>query len=78
MIETIVWAVILGAISVVGLWAAGSMKPWGWLVCLCGQAVWTAYVFSMKRYEMIPNIFIFGGLYARNWIHARKLAEVKK
>ena len=72
MFSTIFWAVVLGAISIVGLWAAGSGKSWGWAVCMGGQIVWTAYVFIMWRLEMVPNVVIFAVLYTRNYLVSRE------
>lgn len=61
------WSYILTAIGLVGLWAAGSKKSWGWLIGLSAQALWIAYALATEQHGFIISALCYGFVYARNF-----------
>lgn len=61
------WSYLLTAVGLVGLYAAGSKKSWGWLVGLGAQGLWIAYALVTGQYGFLISAFAYGFVYARNF-----------
>jgi hypothetical protein len=77
MISQVVWGVTLALLALIGLWAAGSGKSWGWFICLTSEFVWVGYALAIKQYALFPSVAIFTIVYFRNWIHIRRQEKVE-
>lgn len=61
------WSWLLTTVGVAGLWAAGSRKSWGWLICLSAQGLWIAYALKSAQYGFLVSAVAYGTVYARNF-----------
>lgn len=65
------WSWILTAIGVLGLYAAGSRRSWGWLLNFFAQGMWLTYALTTEQWGFVPAPFIYGSVYLRNYRKAR-------
>jgi hypothetical protein len=63
-----VWSWILIALGIASFWIVGSGKNYGWLVGVSSEFVWLVYAIVTQQYGFIPGAFLFGVVYARNYI----------
>lgn len=68
------WSYLLTAVGAVGLLLAGRMQRTGWLVGLAAQGLWIAYALSTQQYGFLISAFIYGSVYARNYLAWRRTA----
>lgn len=61
------WSYLLTAVGLVGLYAAGSKRSWGWLVGLFAQILWIAYALATGQYGFLISACAYGFVYARNF-----------
>lgn len=63
-----VWSWILTLPALVGLWAAGSGKRWGWAVAVATQFAWVVYAILTEQYGFILSAIVYSVVFGRNWI----------
>lgn len=68
------WSYLLTAVGAVGLLLAGRMRRTGWLVGLAAQGLWITYALSTQQYGFLISAFIYGFVYARNYLAWRRTA----
>lgn len=61
------WSVLLTGIGLIGLYAAGSKKSWGWLVGLGAQVLWISYAIATEQWGFILSALVYRGMYIRNY-----------
>jgi uncharacterized membrane protein (UPF0136 family) len=66
------WSWLLTAVGIVGLYAAGSRKRWGWGVGLGAQVLWIAYALTTAQWGFLISAAAYGSVYVRNF---RKWSE---
>lgn len=69
------WSYLLTAVGAVGLLLAGRMQRAGWLVGLGAQGLWIAYALSTQQHGFLISAFIYGSVYARNYLAWRRTAH---
>lgn len=69
------WSYLLTAVGAVGLLLAGRMKRTGWLVGLGAQGLWIAYALSTGQLGFLVSAFLYGSVYARNYLAWRRTAR---
>ncbi|TDE00591.1 hypothetical protein [Jiangella asiatica] len=52
------WPWLLTGLQVLGLWAAGSRRWWGWLLGAAVQPPWIAYAFVTGQFGFVPGCAI--------------------
>lgn len=72
------WSWLLTAVGLVGLWAAGSRKSYGWLIGLGAQALWIAYALATEQHGFLVSAVAYGAVYLRNWRRARRATSASK
>lgn len=65
------WSWLLTAIGILGLWAAGSKKAWGWLVGISAQGLWVAYALATEQYGFLVSALAYCTVYVRNYLNWR-------
>lgn len=66
------WAWLLSAVGVLGLYLAGSGRRAGWLVGLAAQGLWITYAVSTRQWGFIPASLCYAAVYGRNYARARQ------
>jgi len=57
------------------MWAAGSLKPWAWLLGLGNQVIWLLFIVSFEAWGLLPLTVGLTGMFLRN--HLRWQREMK-
>jgi hypothetical protein len=66
------WSWLLTAAGLVGLWAAGSRRQWGWMVGCAAQGLWVAYALATRQHGFLVSAFAYAFVYGRNWLLWRR------
>lgn len=66
------WSYLLTAVGIVGLMLAGRKQHTGWLIGLLAQTLWAAYGAATSQYGFIISAFVYGYVYADNYIRWRR------
>jgi hypothetical protein len=64
---------VTSAVTVFGIWAAGSKLWWAWLVGIGNQALWLALIVTTGAWGLLPLVVVLLVVYTRN--HLRWLEE---
>jgi uncharacterized membrane protein YcfT len=72
MIPFWLWSWLLLAIGIVGIWATGSKKSYGWLICISVQVLWIAYGLVTEQHGFIVSALVYGFVYLRNYLRWRR------
>lgn len=73
-------ALVTGAVTLVGMWMAGSHKWQGWLLGLLNQGLWLAFIITFKAWGLLPLNICLVFVYGRNlwrWRHAHIVEVVE-
>jgi hypothetical protein len=57
----------LAPFGLLGMWAAGRKKAWGWALSLCTQVLWGFYAVGTGQYGFLIGTCSYALVYARNW-----------
>ena len=66
------WSWLLMCIGIIGLYAAGSKKAWGWGIGIGAQVLWILYALNTKQYGFLVSAFAYGSIYIRNYLAWKK------
>ena len=62
----LVISLVTSATTLYGMWLAGSNKWTGWLVGLCNQALWLAFIVAFQAWGLLPLSVALIVVYSRN------------
>jgi hypothetical protein len=60
------WSAFLAGFGLVGLYAAGRRRWWGWALGLVDEALWTAYAVLTHQWAFCLSALGYAWVYARN------------
>lgn len=66
---------LTSGVTLTGMWAAGSKKPWAWLVGLGNQALWLVVIVTTGAWGLLPLSASLVVIYTRNHIRWTKEAR---
>lgn len=58
---------VLSIFGLTGLLMAGRKKRGGWLLSLCSQGLWAAYLVITGQYLLLPGTLGYAIVYVINW-----------
>lgn len=64
---------LTSSVTLLGMWAAGSKKPWAWLVGLGNQSLWLVVIVTTGAWGLLPLTAALVVVYTRN--HLRWSSE---
>lgn len=59
-------ALATGAVTLYGMWAAGSHRWWAWLVGLGNQLLWISFIVMFAAWGLLPLSLALVAVYGRN------------
>src|SRR5574341_1280630 len=59
----------LAPFGLLGMWAAGSRKRWGWVLSMGTQTLWAVYAVGTFQYGFLIGTCSYFAVYLRNWLH---------
>lgn len=62
----------LAPFGLLGMYATGRKKTWGWLLSLLTQMLWAGYAVGTAQYGFLIGTVSYAGIYLRNWIMWRR------
>jgi hypothetical protein len=65
------WTWLLTGLQVLALWAAGTKRPWGWLLGAAVQPPWIAYALLTGQLGFIPGCAVSGVVQTYSFWRAR-------
>lgn len=66
------WSWLLTITGIIGLWAAGSRRSWGWALSIAVQALWIAYAVTTNQPGFVFSALVYGAVYGRNYLLWRR------
>lgn len=65
--------------GLLGMYATGRKKAWGWLLALTTQCLWALYAIGTGQYGFLIGTVSYAAVYARNYIvwHREDRARVR-
>lgn len=69
-------ALATGAVTLVGMWLAGSKKWHGWAVSLANQGLWLAFIVAFRAWGLLPLSAALIVVYTRNLLAWRREARL--
>lgn len=73
-------ALATSAVTLIGMWLAGSHKWQGWALGLANQALWLWFILAFKAWGLLPLNICLVFVYGRNllrWRHAQIVEVVE-
>lgn len=65
-------ALATSVLTLVGMWLAGSKRWEGWLVGLCNQGLWLAFIVAFSAWGLLPLSVALTVVYSRNLLRWRR------
>lgn len=62
----------LAPFGLLGMYATGRKKTWGWLLSLVTQCLWAGYAVGTAQYGFLIGTVSYAAVYFRNWIMWRR------
>lgn len=63
--------------GLLGMYATGRKKAWGWLLALTTQCLWALYAVGTGQYGFLIGTVSYAVIYARNYIVWRREDRVR-
>lgn len=65
-------ALLTSIITLVGMWGAGNLKSWSWLLGLVNQVLWFAFILAFAAWGLLPLNLALVVVYSRNYLKWRR------
>jgi hypothetical protein len=62
----------LAPFGLLGMWATGRKKTWGWLLSLTTQVLWAVYAVGTGQYGFLIGTCSYAAVYLKNWLSWRR------
>lgn len=68
-------SLVTGAVTLVGMWGAGSLKPWAWKLNLANQVLWFIFIVAFGAWGLLPLNVALVVTYTRNHLRWKREAD---
>jgi hypothetical protein len=69
-------ALATSAVTIYGMWLAGSKRWQAWLVGLCNQGLWLVFIVAFGAWGLLPLNAALIGVYSRNLVLWRRSPSI--